>query len=448
MTRFFFPLLFSLPLVASTALANGGGYASSITTAGPFQPIGIEQVEMLSERLNIDLQIEHAAIRVEYLLHNPGKKVKIEAGFPVSETPPNYVMPGAPAPAVNPKARLATALTEHLQGFEATLDGKPLEFELIPDKLELKKIGPAGADRKVTGWYKVKFNFDAGQARKLVVKYKQSSIWRFTYLFSAAGMWKGPIRDGIVTVRPMGRPKAEIAFNHPKRFEWKEDHWEWAFHDFEPTLEDDLEIQEPSGKGIVLFDINESSETDSMNGLKSVYAAKNGKWVNDRYRAESWALHHNSFQVSASSELPDENGISYTAENLRQEDAKHAWIEGVAGDGLGESLVITPDKPAHIRQLGIVNGYVKSDELYETNGRVSALDVSVNGGKPFRVLIPDECLNTRMFYIDLPASKELVKTIKLTIAGVYPGSKFHDTAISRIVLVQPLDKAPKILPIR
>jgi hypothetical protein len=41
-----------------------------------------------------------------------------------------------------------------------------------------------------------------------------------------------------------------------------------------------------------------------------------------------------------------------------------------------------------------------------------------------------------------------VKSIKLTIAGVYPGAQFHDTAISRIVLVQPLDKAPKVMPVR
>ncbi|WP_395737546.1 NADase-type glycan-binding domain-containing protein [Prosthecobacter sp.] len=448
MNKLPFALLIGICVISNEAFANGGGYASSITTAGPFQPIGIEQVEMLSERLNIDLQIEHAAIRVEYLLHNPGKKVKIEAGFPVSETPPYYVKPGTPAPDANPKVRLGTAVAEKLEDFEATLDGKPLEFEVVPDKLDLKNIGPAGENRKVTGWYKVKFPFDAGQARKLIVTYKQNSMWRMTYLFSAAGMWKGPIRDGIVTVRPMGRPKAEIAFNHPKRFEWKEDHWEWAFHDFEPTLEDDLEIQEPKGKGLVLFDINDSSETESMTGLKGVYGARNGTWVNDRFRAESWALHHSGYQVSASSELPDENGISYKAENLRQEDAEHAWTEGVAGDGLGESLVITPDKPAHIRQLGIANGYVKSSGIYEANGRVSALDVSVNGGKPSRVLIPDERLRFRMFYFDLPASKELVKTIKLTIAGVYPGTKFHDTAISRIVLVQPLEKAPKISPIR
>lgn len=438
-----------LSLIAvSSAFGNGGGYSGSIKTAGAFQPIGIEQVEMLSERLNIDLHIEYAAIHVEYLLHNAGKKVKIEAGFPVSYSPPHYVMPGTPAPTTDPKSRLAEAVTERLKGFEATLDGKPLEFEVVPDKLELKTIGPAGEGKTVTGWYKVKFSFDAGQARKLSVTYRQNSLGRFAYLFSAAGMWQGPIRDGIVKVRPIGRPKEEIAFNHPKRFEWKEDHWEWAFRDFEPTLEDDLEIQEPSEPRKEHFDTREVNAENSKTGLDGFYVAEGGEWVNDRYRAKKWAAHHSSYQVKASSELPEENGLNYKAENLRQMEGKHAWVEGVPGDGLGESLVITPNKPARIRQIGIVNGYATSDELYEANGRVSALDVSVNGGKASRVLVPDERLRSRMFYFDLPASKEAVKTIKLTIAGVYPGAKFHDTAISRIVLVQPLDKAPGVIPIR
>ena len=442
-------LLFSLLLFTTELYANGSGYPISVKKAGPFQPIGIDQIEMLSERLDIDLHIEHAAIRVEYLLHNPGKKIKIEAGFPVSETPPNFVLPGAPAPVTDPKIRLATAVTEQLQGFEATLDGKPLKFELVPDKLELKDIHPAGMDRKVTGWYKVKFNFDAGQARKLSVTYRQEFLSRFTYLFSAAGMWRGPIRDGIVTVRPVYRPKAGIAFNHPKRFEWKNDHWEWAFHDFEPTLEDDLEIQEPLEQQTEHFDITDYDEPNTQQRQEGVYAAKGGKWVNDRFRAASWDLHHSNYKVSASSELPDENGLNYKAENLRLWNTL-AWVEGVPGDGLGESLVIKADKPARIRQIGIVNGYAKSNanELYEANGRVSALDVSVNGDKPYRVLIPDERLKSRMFYFDLPVSKDPVKTIKLTIAGVYPGTQFHDTAIGRIVLVQPLDKAPKIMPIR
>lgn len=83
MMRLLFILGFGLCPISGPVFANGGGYPISVKTAGAFQPIGLDQVEMLSERLEIDLHIEHAAIRVEYLLHNPGKKIKIEAGFPL-----------------------------------------------------------------------------------------------------------------------------------------------------------------------------------------------------------------------------------------------------------------------------------------------------------------------------------------------------------------------------
>ncbi|MGV3663104.1 MAG: NADase-type glycan-binding domain-containing protein [Prosthecobacter sp.] len=442
-------LLLSLACALSVgnARANGGGYAS-IRTAGAFQPIGIDQVEMLSEHLEIDLHIEHAVITVEYLLHNPGKKVKVEAGFPVSESNP-FHDPRRPA-AGDPKTRLDTAVAEYFEGFEATLDGTPLAFELVPDKLDLKEIGPTTMGQTVKGWYKVKFSFDAGQARKLRVSYRQKFLSSLSYLFSAAGMWSGPIRDGVVMVRPVSRPKADIAFNHPKRFTWKENHWEWSFHDFEPTLEDDLEIQDLAEAKRVDFDSRNYGEAHALakNGLDGVYVAYGAEWVNDRFRAKSWEMHHSSYKVSASSVLPEEKGLNYKAENLRYRDTAHAWVEGAPGDGLGEWLLIKPDKPAHVRQVGIVNGYAKSNKLYEANGRVSALDVSVNEGKAFRVLIPDEHLSSRMFYFDLPATKQAVKTIKLTVAGVHPGKQFHDTAISRIVLVEALEKGPKIIPMR
>jgi hypothetical protein len=44
--------------------------------------LGIQQVAMLTEKLDIDLHIEHAEVRIEYVLHNAGPKVTVEAGFP------------------------------------------------------------------------------------------------------------------------------------------------------------------------------------------------------------------------------------------------------------------------------------------------------------------------------------------------------------------------------
>jgi len=115
---------------------------------------------------------------------------------------------------------------------------------------------------------------------------------------------------------------------------------------------------------------------------------------------------------------------------------------------VGESLTLKLPKPVKVSRVGIVNGYARSKELYQANGRVAEFDVSVNGSEPKRVSIPDEFLQNEKFFFDLPATDKPVETIKLTIAKAYPGAKFQDTALSELVLVQPLEKAPKVQPAR
>lgn len=82
MKRLIIPLL--CLLTAASLHANGGGYSKGVVSTSAFQPIGVDQVEMLSERLEIDLHIEYADIRIEYVLHNPGKKITVECGFPAA----------------------------------------------------------------------------------------------------------------------------------------------------------------------------------------------------------------------------------------------------------------------------------------------------------------------------------------------------------------------------
>jgi hypothetical protein len=159
-------LLFLTPLIV---LANGGGYITGVKSTGAFQPIGIDQVEMLSERLEIDLHIEYADIRIEYVLHNPGKKVKVEAGFPVADWSQPALRYG-PGKKELGKEEMRTELEKtvavKLENFSASLDGESLAFQVSNEKLKLVDVSMGGYGREVTGWYKVKFSFGEGQARQ------------------------------------------------------------------------------------------------------------------------------------------------------------------------------------------------------------------------------------------------------------------------------------------
>lgn len=435
--RFFFNLLFGM-LAATTGIhANGGGYSKGVVSTSAFQPIGVDQVEMLSELLEINLHIEYADIRIEYVLHNPGKKVTVECGFPAVTEENNMF---APPPTTAPKPRL-------LEGFTLIADGKT-----IPAKLREDEAGiPGHTGRQIESWHVVKIPFAAGQTRHVQVSYRNpyhisffsvSDDWSrsapsLTYAFSAAALWAGPIKQGTVIVNASSVDPTQVRFNHPKRFVGEKGTWKWSFTDFEPTLEDDLVIEtrlDQHGWNDGNFDSGGyfAEGGDTRDGV-----TKNARWM--RYA---------DFTATSSSSLKETEGTEHNAENAADWDRSTAWVEGNVSDGVGESITLSLKKPAKVSRVGIVNGYAKSQELYKANNRVMMLKASINDGKPFVIEMPDEYLKDEHFWFTLPETSMLVKTIKLEIAAVYPGSTYRDTAISDIKLLVPLNKEPKIQPAR
>jgi hypothetical protein len=428
-------------LAAANLHANGGGYITGVKSTGAFQPIGIDQVEMISERLEIDLHIEYADIRIEYVLHNPDKKVKIEAGFPSGiYYGSGFMMPPAAKQPYPPK----------LEQLDLKLDGANVKHVQVADDLNLgvKSQGSMA----VNSWHKFSTTFASGQTSKLTVSYRapyQRDHYSFegghnysgpltlTYLFSAAAAWAGPIKNGSVIIRSVSVPVSQVNISHPKRFTRNGNVWTWSFTDFEPTLEDDLIIH-TRGRYDGNYDYT---------GEKRDYTIHYVEWrAPDGKNATGWEARRQDFSVEASSSLTESDGTKHPPEHLKDWTRKTAWVEGKEGDGVGEHVTLTLPRPAKIRRIGIVNGYAESRDLYLANNRISRLKVSINGGKSFMVEIPDEHLVQEHFWFDLPASKDLVKIVRLEIAAVYPGTTFKDTAIADVVLVVPLDKEPKIQP--
>ncbi len=444
-------------MIPTSGLANGGGYMRGVKSIGAFQPIGIDQVEMVSEKLEIDLHIEFAEIRVEYVLHNPGPPVTIEAGFPsaiASDVRHQSGDDGSTKVSVSPPT---------LEGFELSADGKKVSVLQKMDDFNLTEEGLVDG-AVVKSWHTFSLDFKAGQSRTLTARYRNPyfgtfdyisddsriSPLRFTYLFSAAGLWRGSIREGTVMIRNVSLPESQIQLSHPKRFTRVEGGWVWQFQDFEPTLEDDLTIVTRSPyfeRGLwqdaLTDDDGESRAVDAYvaQGV-DIYAS------DDRLDSGRWELHRHTYDVTASSTLRAGKTSSYKATHLRDYERETAWVEGVEGDGKGETLTFRLDKPVPVSRIGIVNGYAKSPEIYKANGRVREFAIAVNGETRGTVTIPDELLNEERFFFDIPGTLEPVSELTLTITDVYPGTKYQDTAVSEIVLVTPLSKPPKIQPAR
>lgn len=144
----------------------------------------------------------------------------------------------------------------------------------------------------------------------------------------------------------------------------------------------------------------------------------------------------------ATSELKPEHGIAYRASNAHDLSYKTAWIEGVPGYGIGESITYTfPPENPRITKVIIVNGYVKSDKAWKENSRVKKLKMYVNG-KPYALLNLEDSKKEQIFNVetigysdrkDLATLKKKPEMIiKFEIADVYPGEKYDDTAITEI----------------
>lgn len=144
----------------------------------------------------------------------------------------------------------------------------------------------------------------------------------------------------------------------------------------------------------------------------------------------------------------------YSAKNVQDGDSKTAWVEGVAGPGIGEIVV------AHIntaRPSEIWTGFGASEKLHQANAvpRKVIVYVLESSGcacgqqcgdvySGIRVLAKGEAdLKNKNGYQQLPLPKHDLKPWKegdppsasfvaIEILSVYPGSKYQDTCISEI----------------
>ena len=162
-----------------------------------------------------------------------------------------------------------------------------------------------------------------------------------------------------------------------------------------------------------------------------------------------------TFQVKASSYL--DNQKVYQPENVADGDRTTAWVEGVAGDGIGESLTIILEEPRRVTEIGIVPGYTKSEKIWTVNNRVAEVEIIVNDSFTITQAFIDKYNSlpptSKEAYqlVSLEGFDEIVKSLRITLTKVYKGTKYEDTCISEILLRERLDDqktAPPVMPLR
>jgi hypothetical protein len=131
-------------------------------------------------------------------------------------------------------------------------------------------------------------------------------------------------------------------------------------------------------------------------------------------------------RTSATSRLPNSGDITYDPANTVDGDAQTAWSEGRPGPGVGETLTYRFTRPINLRRIVVLNGYAKSNELFERNARVRVANIETGQGVRTANLRDTKSPQRLTF------ASGRTNFVKLTIERVYPGTRYADTLISEV----------------
>jgi hypothetical protein len=120
-------------------------------------------------------------------------------------------------------------------------------------------------------------------------------------------------------------------------------------------------------------------------------------------------------------------GFNYGPDNLFTE--RGAWCEGAQGQGIGEWVRVRFDPALRFRTVYLRNGHVRTPDTFVNNSRVKRLEIETSNGFATSVAIEDRPEQV----IRLPQAQR-AEWIKFTIKDVYPGKKYTDACLSKLLV--------------
>lgn len=155
------------------------------------------------------------------------------------------------------------------------------------------------------------------------------------------------------------------------------------------------------------------------------------------------------FGYQASSTLAASANADYEPVRLLDGRSDTAWVEGVAGEGIGESLRLDlrqmrqqgvppgadeglePIEAIALEGLRLVNGYPRSAGIYRANARAARLQLTLDGHPLGDWLIADHD-QPQVLAIQPPLLLRRDSRLLLSLTQVYPGEHWQDTAIAAL----------------
>lgn len=443
-------LVSALVGIGGTARANfggasGGGLFSTSdqqASAGKWNLLEGEHptISIVREKLDVVLKPQWAEVTVTYVMRNTGPETKVQAVFPCMDRDYHGPQPGLGVRGQNKKESTSSAETapRDLQDFRVELDGKPLRSRMV------KTLPPVGHDYFILQewWAGIEYKAPAHSEYQLKASYRfdytpsgvyfegrdSYSATQFRYIFSTGSNWNGPIGELEVSLDTSALPdlwkvKGAWAARNGKNWIRKRSNWE-------PGKDSDLVVD-------ILPSCTRTKAWDKS------YTCIGGDY---NYGSEVWG-DYGQFTATASSFLND-NGVLFEPEAVKYEvgTRQRCWAEGVAGPGIGEWLELAFAEKKRLRGIDLINGFNQSGlipnrdysqerviQKFKENNRIKRLRVLADGKSIGVFDLADMFSPQRIFF---PGPPVVAKTIRLEIAEVYPGSKFDDTCLGGVQVLE------------
>jgi hypothetical protein len=386
-------------LMTASAFADAASMGGDGNT---LQIMDSNEIQMVDEVINIDVYSGdkdtgihgtvmggYVEVEVLYTFKNlMDEAVTVNMGFPEDCSGTCYLDSEDWAPVGNDEVWESYKLYD----FEALDGDEPLDVTvqhtIIDEYYEMN-------------WYLFDVEFDAGEEKQITNKY-WIKPWRyrngqwFDYILETGASWAGEIE------------RVDIYVN------FEEDILLYDVNEVSPSGYD-FNIYENS---IEWTDIRDLEPTEDDN----IYV---------RY-GENYTI-CGDFELNASSYLPDdetsEGSLFYWPCQVGDGDLDTSWVEGVAGDGVGEWVRISLSEDKIYYGFDIFAGYGESEELWEKNNRVKKVRLNFSNGETGEVDLVDVYDYQNLSFNQIMSG---LTYVDVEILDVYEGTDYDDTAIAEI----------------
>lgn len=430
-------LVFALIFTPTMANPNGSPInTGEIRRTGNIQMIQKKEIRLEEERLSVRITGDYAFVQVIYRLRNSGPADKVTYGFPV-ESDPAFDWDYKPIE--------KSTLTDFRisEGSDAEAPGRVIPVE----KVVTDKTGDQQEPKPFTEWHIATIPFKENEEKVISVNYRQKSRLEdvvftksfrptfshrtFAYTLKPAQNWgEGSVANisVLIDARELLGQGGNILEIHPEGYSANGGIISWSYQNLDLRTAKDIEL---------VYDNSYLAFTN--------YVQKSRLPLSALARIEASSI------IKADAI----NRFNYEPKNLFDNDLNTAWVEGVAGSGVGEWVEIQFEKDVQIEAVGIINGYTKNEAIYNANNRIRKIRLDVvfrdywrgntdlNGGKTVDIDLSEKQFNELNRNVQAPFISWLadygmgraVSKIRLTILEVARGAKYDDTCISELYLL-------------